>query len=208
MRACVRLPGSSTSRRRNIDQSALTDALKSGAIGGAYLDVTEPEPLPKEDELWELDNVIITPHSSWTSPHFDRRSAQLFLTLLDQFRAGEEMSIRSTSSAATGSPRHRSGGGNRPATRSRGAVPPRRSRCAGHRRQQWSGATIRTGASSCRRRRGRQCAKAGRLRELAADDAHVHPVMCDLSDPHQGDRLVEQVIRRAVVSTSLSTTLG
>jgi phosphoglycerate dehydrogenase-like enzyme len=82
------------SRGANIDQAALTDALKSGAIGGAYLDVTEPEPLPKDNELWGLDNVIITPHSSWTSPHFDRRSAQLFLDLLDQFRSGEEMSNR------------------------------------------------------------------------------------------------------------------
>jgi phosphoglycerate dehydrogenase-like enzyme len=82
------------SRGANVDQGALTDALKTSSIGGAYLDVTDPEPLPKDNELWGLDNVIITPHSSWTSPHFTRRSAQLFLDLLDQFRSGEDMSNR------------------------------------------------------------------------------------------------------------------
>jgi phosphoglycerate dehydrogenase-like enzyme len=80
------------SRGAIVDQLALTEALKRGAIGGAYLDVTEPEPLPRESELWGLSNVIITPHSSWTSPNFDRRSAQLFLDLLEQFRMGLEMS--------------------------------------------------------------------------------------------------------------------
>lgn len=45
-----------------IDPQALKDGLKSGKIGGAALDVTEPEPLPKEDELWTMPNVIITPH--------------------------------------------------------------------------------------------------------------------------------------------------
>jgi phosphoglycerate dehydrogenase-like enzyme len=45
-----------------IDQAALTDALVENRIGGAGLDVTEPEPLPPDDPLWTLPNALITPH--------------------------------------------------------------------------------------------------------------------------------------------------
>ncbi len=45
-----------------IDLAALKTMLREGKLGGAALDVTEPEPLPADDELWDLDNVIITPH--------------------------------------------------------------------------------------------------------------------------------------------------
>ena len=47
-----------------IDLTALAELLKTGRIGGAGLDVTDPEPLPRDSELWETDNVIITPHVS------------------------------------------------------------------------------------------------------------------------------------------------
>lgn len=47
-----------------IDQAALTDALISGKIAGAVLDVFDPEPLSAESPLWDLENVIITPHIS------------------------------------------------------------------------------------------------------------------------------------------------
>ena len=47
-----------------IDTNALITALKSGQIGGAGLDVTDPEPLPADSPLWQMDNVIITPHIS------------------------------------------------------------------------------------------------------------------------------------------------
>jgi len=47
-----------------IDQQALVDLLQSGHIGGAGLDVTSPEPLPKDSPLWDMPNVIITPHVS------------------------------------------------------------------------------------------------------------------------------------------------
>ena len=49
-------------RGNAIDPDALKKVLQEGHLGGAGLDVTEPEPLPKEDELWDMDNVIITPH--------------------------------------------------------------------------------------------------------------------------------------------------
>lgn len=45
-----------------IDTDALVDALKAGSIGGAALDVTDPEPLPEDHPLWDLDEAIITPH--------------------------------------------------------------------------------------------------------------------------------------------------
>jgi len=49
-------------RGNAIDSVALKAALASGKVAGAALDVTEPEPLPKDDELWTMENVIITPH--------------------------------------------------------------------------------------------------------------------------------------------------
>jgi len=45
-----------------VDQAALTSALAEGRIGGAGLDVTDPEPLPPDDPLWTLPNALITPH--------------------------------------------------------------------------------------------------------------------------------------------------
>lgn len=45
-----------------VDTDALVNALTEGSIGGAALDVTDPEPLPEGHPLWDLDNVIITPH--------------------------------------------------------------------------------------------------------------------------------------------------
>jgi D-3-phosphoglycerate dehydrogenase len=45
-----------------IDTDALVAALQAGHIGGAALDVTDPEPLPDGHPLWELDNCLITPH--------------------------------------------------------------------------------------------------------------------------------------------------
>lgn len=53
-------------RGKHIDTEALVDALKSESIGGAGLDVTEPEPLPDDHPLWSLDNCIITPHTANT----------------------------------------------------------------------------------------------------------------------------------------------
>ena len=48
----------------SVDTDALIDALNSGKLAGAALDVTDPEPLPKDNELWDIDNVIITPHAA------------------------------------------------------------------------------------------------------------------------------------------------
>ena len=55
-----------------VDQDALIEALEGGHLGGAGLDVTTPEPLPPENKLWSLPNVLISPHSSglsYSDPH-------------------------------------------------------------------------------------------------------------------------------------------
>ena len=47
-----------------IDTEALCNALQEGRLGGAGLDVTDPEPLPKEHRLWDMPNAVVTPHIS------------------------------------------------------------------------------------------------------------------------------------------------
>jgi phosphoglycerate dehydrogenase-like enzyme len=76
------------SRGSVIDQNALVAALREQRIAGAALDVFEQEPLPPEHPLWKLPNVIITPHLAGSSPHYDRRAADLFTENLTRYLAG------------------------------------------------------------------------------------------------------------------------
>jgi len=55
-------------RGATLDQRALADALMSGAIGGAAIDVATPEPLPADSTLWDLPNLVITPHAAGGRP--------------------------------------------------------------------------------------------------------------------------------------------
>jgi phosphoglycerate dehydrogenase-like enzyme len=71
-----------------VDQHALTDALASGAIAGAGLDVFDPEPLAPDDPLWDLPNVIISPHTSGASDGTTARVVEIFLDNLDRFVHG------------------------------------------------------------------------------------------------------------------------
>jgi phosphoglycerate dehydrogenase-like enzyme len=74
-----------------IDEAALVASLRSGHLGGAYLDVTDPEPLPQESVLWGLPNLILTPHSSWATEHQMERAAEIFLDNFERYTRGEPL---------------------------------------------------------------------------------------------------------------------
>jgi phosphoglycerate dehydrogenase-like enzyme len=77
-----------------LDESALTNALKSGALGGAALDVAGMEPLPPESPLWHTPHLFITPHTSAISERLWQRETELFLKLLEEWFSGKELSNR------------------------------------------------------------------------------------------------------------------
>jgi len=73
-----------------IDQEALVEALEARRIGGAFLDVTTPEPLPDDHPLWTLDNAHVSMHlSGRAQDKMFIRSAERFLENLEKYRAGE-----------------------------------------------------------------------------------------------------------------------
>jgi len=74
-----------------VDQGALTEALRAGHLGGAALDVFEAEPLPPDDPLWSMPNVIISPHSASTADSENRKLTRLFCDNLRRFLAGERL---------------------------------------------------------------------------------------------------------------------
>jgi phosphoglycerate dehydrogenase-like enzyme len=74
-----------------IDEQALLTALVQGPIGGAVLDVFPEEPLPSESPLWKLPNVIISPHISGFTPHYDERATDIFAENLRRYVAGEPL---------------------------------------------------------------------------------------------------------------------
>jgi len=74
-----------------VDEPAMIEALQAKRIGGAALDVFTTEPLPKESPLWTLENVIITPHHSGSSPRAGERTLALFAENLRRYKAGEPL---------------------------------------------------------------------------------------------------------------------
>ena len=74
-----------------IDTEALVAALESGRLGGAGLDVTEPEPLPADSPLWDLENVLITAHTSGASPRYWERQEALIADNLERYLAREPL---------------------------------------------------------------------------------------------------------------------
>jgi phosphoglycerate dehydrogenase-like enzyme len=81
-------------RARIIDHCALADALRSDHLGGASLDVFHQEPLPPDDPLWTLPNVILTPHTSgFRQGHWDE-VIDLFADNLRRFLANEPVRFR------------------------------------------------------------------------------------------------------------------
>jgi phosphoglycerate dehydrogenase-like enzyme len=78
-------------RGATVDPAALLDALRSGRLAGAGLDVTEPEPLPAESALWAEPGVIVTAHSSGLTPRSFERYQRLLLDNLLRFARGEPL---------------------------------------------------------------------------------------------------------------------
>lgn len=76
------------SRGEIVDEPALIRALREGWIAGAGLDVFRTEPLPAGSELYDLENVIITPHLAGSTPHYYRRAMELFGENLRRYLAG------------------------------------------------------------------------------------------------------------------------
>ncbi|MCI1955159.1 MAG: D-2-hydroxyacid dehydrogenase [Oscillospiraceae bacterium] len=79
-----------------VDTGDLCEALRSGKIGGAALDVTDPEPLPADSPLWDLPNVIVTPHVSggWDAPENFGRVFRISMENLGRYLRGEPLTHR------------------------------------------------------------------------------------------------------------------
>ena len=74
-----------------VDEHALIESLREGHLGGAALDVFATEPLPDSSPLWDLDSVLVSPHSASTVAGENAALVDLFLDNLRRYRAGEEL---------------------------------------------------------------------------------------------------------------------
>jgi len=74
-----------------VDTEALVEALDAGKIGGAFLDVTDPEPLPQGHTLWNRENVLITPHVAARAELSGERRLALMLDNMRRFGSGEPL---------------------------------------------------------------------------------------------------------------------
>jgi len=71
-----------------VDEQAMIAALRNGRLGFAALDVATVEPLPADSPLWDMENVLISPHSASTAPSENRKIADIFIHNLGCWRAG------------------------------------------------------------------------------------------------------------------------
>ena len=78
-------------RGSQVDEAALADALRNHRIAGAALDVFEQEPLPAQSPLWELDNLLITPHTAGLTEKLWPRHYALFWENLRRYQGGESL---------------------------------------------------------------------------------------------------------------------
>jgi phosphoglycerate dehydrogenase-like enzyme len=78
-------------RGRLIDERALLRALRDGPLGGAVLDTFRDEPLPSMSSFYDLPNVIVTPHTAWSSGRVLDRSIELFCDNLRRFAKGDPL---------------------------------------------------------------------------------------------------------------------
>jgi phosphoglycerate dehydrogenase-like enzyme len=74
-----------------VDEAALIEAIRSGRLGGAALDAHRQEPLPADSPLWDLPNVVISPHNASASTGNERRCAEMFIANFGHWIRGEPM---------------------------------------------------------------------------------------------------------------------
>lgn len=79
------------SRGKILDQDALIESLRSGELGGAALDVAEPEPLPSDHPLWDAPNVHIAPHMSSLGVEYLGRVFDVLRVNLGRMERGEDL---------------------------------------------------------------------------------------------------------------------
>ena len=77
-----------------VDEPALVRALEEGRLAGAALDVFATEPLPPDSALWDLPNVLVSPHTAALSLRENERIVALFMENLRRYLAGDELISR------------------------------------------------------------------------------------------------------------------
>jgi phosphoglycerate dehydrogenase-like enzyme len=79
------------SRGGIVDEAALAEALTSGKLAGAGLDVTEVEPLAADNPLWDAPNLFITPHTAGDSTEKEQRCVEILRENLQRYAQGEAL---------------------------------------------------------------------------------------------------------------------
>ncbi len=79
------------SRGEVVDQAAMIEALQNGTLAGAYLDVVEKEPLEADSPLWDMPNVIVSPHTAGHSRGNEDRVSDIFMENLDNWVHGRPL---------------------------------------------------------------------------------------------------------------------